>query len=142
METKKPITNKKSNKPKNKKEVDDFTKYILMLSNDNDSSNNDKTNKQELLLKVIDQLFSTDNIDVKTEYNDRQIVALTKAEIFAIKYNSDVLKRVVKLIPLKSVSKSRGSRKEVVAITQALNNIILNEDDQRPTLKERFIGSK
>jgi hypothetical protein len=85
-----------------------------------------------------EQIFSTDNISVKTDINTRQIMALSKGLIFAERYNSKLMLGLCNQIMILSVSRDRKSRKEFTEVTKSINggddgNII-------PSLKERLLG--
>lgn len=92
-----------------------------------DKTDEDKpTKREEMLNKTIREVFSTDNIEVRTDLNVNQINALSKGLLFADHFNSDILRKLCKNIMSLSLSKDRKSRGEFVDLTK--NN--LNRQDE------------
>jgi hypothetical protein len=125
---------------KNKKEFSDKAVDIIndndmprergfdILFKDNQADQENSTVHEKTIEKALDELFSVDGIDLKSDINNRQISALTRGYIFAdvykCKYMGDLVRHILEL----SVSKSREGRKEFVRVLQSSNR----EDPQEP----------
>jgi len=94
--------------------------------------------KDEILLKIIDEVFSKKDIEVKTDINDPQVIAFSKGKLYANRFNSDIVSEFVDLLSIYSVSKGRKSRKEFKEISIALNSMNAVEDE--PRIRDRLLG--
>ena len=94
--------------------------------------------KDELLLKIIEEVFSKKDIEVKTDINDPQVIAFSKGKLYANRYNSEIVKEFVDLLSVYSVSKGRKSRKEFKEISVALNSMTSAEEE--PRIRDRLLG--
>lgn len=94
---------------------------ILFGNTENRIDNIQKTAKEQTLEKALEELFSTDNIDLKSDINNQQISAISRgyifAEVYHCKYMGDLVRHILEL----SVSKNREGRKEFVKVLQAVN---------------------
>lgn len=99
-----------------------------ILFKDNQANEENSTVHEKTIEKALDELFSVDGIDLKSDINNKQISALTRGYIFAdvykCKYMGDLVRHILEL----SVSKSREGRKEFVRVLQSSNR----EDPQEP----------
>ena len=99
-----------------------------ILFKDNQANEENSTVHEKTIEKALDELFSVDGIDLKSDINNRQISALTRGYIFAdvykCKYMGDLVRHILEL----SVSKSREGRKEFVKVLQSASR----EDPQEP----------
>lgn len=99
-----------------------------ILFKDNQADQENSTVHEKTIEKALDELFSVDGIDLKSDINNRQISALTRGYIFAdvykCKYMGDLVRHILEL----SVSKSREGRKEFVRVLQSASR----EDPQEP----------
>lgn len=98
----------------------------------------DLTVRDEYILKIIDEVFSTKDIQVKTDLTVRQIKAFAKGEIFAEEYNCDIMKKLCNKMMILSVSKDRKGRKEFTEISKSIQAPL--EEDMTPTIKTRLLG--
>lgn len=92
---------------------------------------------EEHLLKIIDETYSKNDIELKTDLNQKQINALTKAEIFAKRYNCSIMEELRNSHMILLVSKDRKGRKEFTDIAKGMQPAV---DDGLPDLKKRFLG--
>lgn len=88
-------------------------------------------------LKMIDEVYSTENITVKTRLNMRQVIALSRGEIFARLYKSETMANLCQTIKEHLVSLDGKGRVEFVDIAKSL---IAPEPEHLPTLKSRLLG--
>ena len=99
-----------------------------ILFKDNQADQENSTVHEKTIEKALDELFSVDGIDLKSDINNRQISALTRGYIFAdvykCRYMGDLVRHILEL----SVSKSREGRKEFVKVLQSASR----EDPQEP----------
>ena len=92
----------------------------------------------QLLLRIIEEVFSKKDIEVKTDINGSQVMAFSKGKLYAERYNSSIVSSFVDLISIYSVSKDRKSRKEFKEISIALNS--MNNMEEEPTIRKRLLG--
>jgi hypothetical protein len=74
----------------------------------------------EHLLKIIDEIYSKKNIEVKTDLSIRQIMAISKGLLFADRYKCKIMRDFCNKIMILSVSKDRKSRKEFTDISSSM----------------------
>ena len=85
---------------------------------------------------IFEQIYDKSNIEVKTDLTQQQINAITKALIFADKYNVGILKDIaVKHMEL-LISKDRQGRKEFTTISTRQTDML----DPQPTLFNKLGG--
>ena len=110
---------------------------FLLTPQDNPTATKDNV-RDEHLLKIIDEIYSEDHIEIKTDLNVPQINAITKGLLFAERYNctlmGDLCNTMMKLL----VSKNRQSRKEFTEISKSMQPH--NEEQAPPTLDKRLFG--
>ena len=87
-------------------------------------------------MKVVDEVFNTNNIDMKTDLNQRQINAITKGKLFANQFNCQIMMDLCNLHETLLISKSRAGRKEFIELTKS----VTNTDQDAPSIKERLLG--
>jgi len=87
-------------------------------------------------MKVVDEVFNTNNIDMKTDLNQRQINAITKGKLFATQFNCEIMMNLCNLHETLLISKSRAGRKEFIELTKSFNTT----EDLQPSIKERLLG--
>lgn len=91
---------------------------------------------EQIKLKVVDEVFSTNNIDMKTDLNQRQVNAITKGKLFAGQFNCQIMMDLCNLHETLLISKSRAGRKEFIELTKS----VTNTDAEQPTIKDRLLG--
>ena len=101
-------------------------------------NNEEESVKDEILLKIIDEVFSKKDIEVKTDINSGQVMAFSKGKLYAERYNSSIVSSFVDLLSIYSVSKDRKSRKEFKEISVALNS--MTSTDPEPRIRDRLLG--
>ena len=116
------------------KDVSNF----LFKEPDKNTNPDDKT-KDELLLKIIDEVFSKEDIEVKTDLNNQQIVAFSKGKLYSDRFKSPLIGKLVDHLAIYSVSKDRKSRKEFTEISKALNS--MTNDEENPRIRDRLLGN-
>lgn len=122
--------------PKKKPLFDALTPFLM---GDNIKVNaSDENPRDELLLKIIDEVYSTENIEVKTELNEAQITTFTRAKLYHKKFGSKLILELVNELAIYSVSNGRKGRKEFTEISKALNSREAEETD--PRIRERLLG--
>ena len=87
-------------------------------------------------MKVVDEVFNTNNIDMKTDLNQRQINAITKGKLFASQFNCEIMMNLCNLHETLLISKSRAGRKEFIELTKSFNTT----EELQPSIKERLLG--
>lgn len=97
-----------------------------------------KSIQEKTLEKALDELFSVDGIDLKSDINNQQISAITRGYIFADVYKCRYMNDLVRHILELSVSKNRQGRSEFVKVLQSTRPI---EDEAQPLriMKRRLL---
>ena len=106
-------------------ENDKITPFILgdlFKDKELDDTENKEEVREELTLKVIDEVFSTKDIEVKTELSDRQIIQFTRGPMFHSIFGSPRMLQLVNTLAIYSVSKGRKGRKEFTDIAKSINS--------------------
>lgn len=116
--------------------MEDLTKNLF---GDNVVSSLQQRNAQvEVFDKVTDEIFSKKSIQLKTDLNDRQILAFSSASVFARKYKRPLLASLVRELSIYSVSRGRKGRKEFENIAKA--NLGMSIEDDRRSIPDRLLG--
>ena len=98
------------------------------------------TNDKEYLKDVIKAVYDKSNIEVKTELNTSQIMAISRAEMIADVYNIPILKSFTNQIMTLMISKDRKSRKEFTEISKSIM-ASANQDEEAGVI-DKLIGNK
>jgi hypothetical protein len=101
-----------------------------------ESTQDNTSISDHIKLKVVDEVFNTNNIDMKTDLNQRQINAITKGKLFATQFNCEIMMNLCNLHETLLISKSRAGRKEFIELTKSFNTT----EDLQPSIKERLLG--
>ena len=96
----------------------------------------DQSIAEQIKMKVVDEIFSTNNIDMKTDLNQKQINAITKGKLFAHQFNCQIMMDLCNLHETLLISKTRAGRKEFIELTKS----VTNSEEYAPTIKERLLG--
>lgn len=122
---------------KKKKDNEEETTEIIpprgfdLIFKDAEAGDDETTSIQEKTLeKALDELFSTEGIDLKSDISNIQISAITRGYIFADVYKCKYMSELVRHILELSVSKNRQGRGEFVKVLQSANN-----QQEEPPLK-------
>jgi len=116
----------------------DLTKNIF---GDNVISGIGQSNSSvEIFGKVTDEIYSKKSIQLKTDLNDRQILAFSSAAVFARKYKRPLLKSLVRELSIYSVSRGRKGRKEFENIAKA--NLGMSMEDESRSIPDRLMGRR
>ena len=105
------------------------------------SSVEETDSHNELLMKVIDETYSTKDIEVKTHLSDAQITAFSKGRLYAEKYKLPIIDGLIKHVSTYSVSKDRLSRKEFTEIAKAIHSQP-TELYEEPIIRGRLLGKE
>ena len=115
----------------------DTISKIFFMADPKTSNEVDSTARDEYLLKIIDEVYSKENIEVKTDLNVKQINAINKGKLFADRYNCTLLDDLCQNTMILSVSKDRKGRKEFTEISKSINS---PQEEELPTLGTRLLG--
>ena len=96
--------------------------------------------QDEIMKEILREVFSVENIEVKTDLKDSQILAFTQAELFADAYQVPLLKTAVDRLSIRLISKNRLGRKEFTEIAKSLRSSA--EALNTPTLGGRLFGKE
>lgn len=95
-----------------------------------------ETVSEKILLKAFDAILQDDNIEMKTDVNQRQINAITKGLLFAEQYDSPLMLALCKTQMKLLVSKGRKGRTEITQMTQSINT---HDEGNLKSLKDRLL---
>ena len=73
-------------------------------------------------LKMIAEVFSKTDVEVKTDLTERQIVHFSRGKIYADIYDVPLMSMLVDHLAIYSISKNRKSRKEFTEVAKSFNN--------------------
>ena len=93
---------------------------------------------EQIKMKVVEEVFNVNNIDMKTDLNQRQINAITKGKLFANQFNCQIMMDLCNLHETLLISKSRAGRKEFIELTKSVTGS--DQLSMPPTIKERLLG--
>lgn len=96
----------------------------FLLTDEKEINNREeKPSTREIMLdKLTKEVFSTKNIEVRTDLTQAQIDALAKGLLFADRFGSKVLKTLCNNIMKLSLSKDRKSRGEYISMSSSTLN--------------------
>lgn len=89
--------------------------------------------------EVLSEVYSKADVEVKTDINNAQIIALSKGEIFAQRYQCTIMRDLCQTIMTLSISKDRKSRKESTEIVKSMNTMP-QLTEEPPTIRRRLLG--
>jgi len=92
----------------------------------------------EHLKQMFDMIYSTDNIEVKTDLTPPQILAITKLSIYGTTFGIDIANQIAHKFMELSVSKNRLGRKEFTEISKATQSPSIELGT--PTIQEKLLG--
>jgi hypothetical protein len=93
--------------------------------------------KDAYMEQIVSEIYSKKDIELKTDLNTKQIIAIAKAETYAGFYGSRLVANLCQTIMELSVSKDRKGRKEFTSIAQSIQS---QPEEIEPTLKTRLLG--
>jgi hypothetical protein len=102
-----------------------------------EQESNEMTAKDARFLMQLQEIYSKEDIEMKTDLNQAQINALAKGQLYASIYNVPIVKELCNRVMLLLVSKGRNGRKEFVDMAKSMNS----EEDAKPTLPDRLMGN-
>jgi len=114
------------------------TSYLITPDKDPEEKPEDPT--EEYRLKLIEQCFDTTNVEVKTDLTPNQINAIARAQLFAQRYNVQLVRDLCERVMVLSISKNRKSRDEFIKVSQALTPGIPELDRGKPGIMDRLMG--
>jgi len=91
----------------------------------------------EYLELIIKEIYSKDNIEVKTRVNQQQVIAITKAIAFADFFNVPVLKQTANKLMELLISLDGKGREE---FTRIASNMGQAANDETPNLFEKLVN--
>ena len=87
-------------------------------------------------LYLLEEIYSRKDIEMKTDLDIGLVKALTKGQLFATKYQSQLMEDLTNRLMVLLVSKGRQGRKEFIEMSKAMNT----EDHMQPTLSDKLLG--
>lgn len=80
--------------------------------------------------KMLSLIYDTSNINVKTDLNQEQILALARLELFAEYHNIPLLKKFAQTFKELQISKDRKGRQEATQILAATQSMAGLEEER------------
>lgn len=96
----------------------------------------------EIFSKIMDQTFSTDQLELKTELVDKQLMVFSEARLFAEHHSSPLISSLLEFYSLYAISKNRKGRKEFESIAKASFSTLNEDEEQRQSIPARLLGGK
>ena len=94
----------------------------------------------EIFDKVVTEIYNKEDIALKTELNDKQIIAFSRCKVFAQRFNISIISDIVDEVSYRSVSKNRKGRKEFENISKA--NLGMHSEDEGRSIPDRLLGRR
>ena len=94
----------------------------------------------EIFDKITKEMFSTKNLDLKTEVNDAQIMAYSQGRAFARYYKVPLLSEFIKNLSMYSISRGRKGRKEYSDVAKANLQMAGMEEREKRSIPDRIFG--
>ena len=95
----------------------------------------------ELQLKIIEEIFSKTDIQLKTDLTSRQITAFARAKLYYEKYRVPMIATLLQDMSEWLVSKDRKGRKEFTEIAKAFSSSF-NSELEPPSPMGRLLGKE
>jgi len=76
---------------------------------------------------MIGEMIGTDNIEIKTDLTDPLIIALTKGTIFAERYKSPIMAKLVLIVSKYRISRNRKGREEIKEMAKGLGSYAMED---------------
>jgi len=86
---------------------------------------------------AMEEIFSNDNLEMKTDLTQKQINAMTKGLLFAKEFKNNLMRDLVNKMMRLLVSKGRKGRAEFIQMTQQINN---QAPQQNEGIAKRLLG--
>lgn len=118
------------------KKFESVNEFILTPQT-SEATEGEGSSRDEYILKIIDEVFSKEDIELKTDLSTDQIIKITKGQIFAERYNCSIMDKLCNKIMILSVSKNRSSRKEFTEISKSVSG---PQEPDLPSIKTRLLG--
>lgn len=99
----------------------------------------DESVRDAAVRRAIDEMFSSDDIAIKTDLTKRQILSIARGLFYAERYDSEVMRTFINHVLTLSVSKNRKSRDEFVRLIRAAQETVVAEEDSSGKLR-RMLG--
>ena len=110
------------------------------LLGEKDIETNSPSKKEDLMDRLIQENFNTNNIEIRTDLTDKQIMAFSIGKVYAETFNVSIVNDFMDFIMKRSLSKKRKSREEFLEVGKsAMQNI---EEDIPESFNERLLGRK
>ena len=84
----------------------------------------DKNIRDTAMEEGLKQLFTMDNIEMKTDLSRPLILAMSRGDIYADLYHSSTMRRFIKIIEKRSVSNARKGRGELVSLVRNSQDVM------------------
>lgn len=105
------------------------------VNNNEDQYDHEDKHKE----KMIEEIYSTDNVKVKTELTQRQANVHAKMYVLGDYFKIPLLKDIARETQEHYISLKRGSRKEFTEIANGMNQSIMREDGQQSVV-DKLLG--
>ena len=92
----------------------------------------------EHMKEMFRMIYSKKDIQLKTDLNPAQILAITKMNIYGDTFGIRIAKEITRTFMELAVSKSRMGRKEFTEISKAVQST----SQEPPTIQERLLGGR
>ena len=102
----------------------------------NDDNTSNVSLKDQNFAKLLEEIYSVNNIDIKTDLSQRQVNAITKGKLFATTFNCDIMMNLCNLHETLLISKNRAGRKEFIEMSKS----VTNTDQEESSIRDRLLG--
>ena len=85
---------------------------------------------------ALEEIFSSRNLEMKTDLTVRQITAITRGQLFAKEFKSKLMNDLCKRFMILMVSKNRMGRKEFAEMARSVHQ----DNKEQETIAKRLLG--
>jgi len=128
-------------KPKSVKEAPPKTSSNIFGVNKIQEPVEDSKNHEliELLLNLSEQIFSQENIEIKTVLEPKQVLPFSRAKLYGEIFEVPVVQNMVKIVSIYNISKGGRSRKEFGELAKSILSYT-SEQEKQKSLPKHLLG--
>lgn len=110
----------------------------ILTSLQSNRTEKEETPQENIFTESMKQLFSTEDMSMKTEFTRGQVIPFAMAEIYIEKYHSKALRHFIDEYMLKAVSIERKGREDYLGLIRNANTT----EEDNTSLMDRLLGKR
>ena len=113
-----------------------MTDPLNIIKPEVDDLNEEKTQDDDILHRVVEEILSTKNLDTKTDLSDKMVLPLAKLDLFAEIYDNDIVRMFSANVKRLRISRNRLGRGELKEMTR--NLISYDNTPEEPSILSKL----